>query len=151
LPSALETASAPGDWLSRLNGWPMPSPTDASSPSSRTSTHAPSIASEGQQPTLNDQGVTVAKRVRAGRATAQTLRMEGFIDMLSLVEAARKIGITTLAKAIKSGRLSVSRKEDGSYEIDPAELARVYSFSAPSETATAAVPTRVRFFTKPQI
>src|SRR5437764_15043734 len=22
LPSALETASAPGDWLSRLNGWP---------------------------------------------------------------------------------------------------------------------------------
>ena len=23
LPSALETASAPGDWLSRLNGWPM--------------------------------------------------------------------------------------------------------------------------------
>src|SRR5256884_8293490 len=26
LPSALETASAPGDWLSRLNGWPMPFP-----------------------------------------------------------------------------------------------------------------------------
>jgi hypothetical protein len=26
LPSALETASAPGDWLSRLNGWPMHSP-----------------------------------------------------------------------------------------------------------------------------
>ena len=50
------------------------------------------------------------------------------MDILSLVEAARKIGITTLAKAIKSGRLSVSRKEDGSYEIDPAELARVYSF-----------------------
>src|SRR6266566_5247249 len=23
LPSALETASAPGDWLSRLNGWPI--------------------------------------------------------------------------------------------------------------------------------
>jgi hypothetical protein len=30
---ALEAASAPGDWLSRLNGWPMPSPTDASSAS----------------------------------------------------------------------------------------------------------------------
>jgi hypothetical protein len=45
--------------------------------------------------------------------------MEGYIDMLSLLEAARKIGITTLAKAIKSGRLSVSRKGDGSYEIDP--------------------------------
>src|SRR6266446_5986666 len=36
LPSALETASASGDWLSRLNGWPMPSPTDASSASLRT-------------------------------------------------------------------------------------------------------------------
>src|SRR5438132_12305900 len=39
LPSALETASAPGDWLSRLNGWPMPSPTDASSASLQTPTH----------------------------------------------------------------------------------------------------------------
>ena len=29
----------PGDWLSRLNGWPMPSPTDASSASLRTPTH----------------------------------------------------------------------------------------------------------------
>ena len=28
-----------GDWLSRLNGWPMPSPTDASSASLRTPTH----------------------------------------------------------------------------------------------------------------
>ena len=35
-----------------------------------------SIASEGQQPTLNDQGVTVAKRVSAGRATVQTMTME---------------------------------------------------------------------------
>ena len=70
--------------------------------------------------------------------------------MLTLVEAARKTGLTTypfpapgekvaatgpavrratpdvtdaLAKAIRSGRLSASRKEDGSYEIDPAELA----------------------------
>jgi hypothetical protein len=68
------------------------------------------------------------------------MTMEAYTDMLSLVEAARKIGITTLAKEIKSGRLSVSRKEDGSYEIDPTELARVYSFSAPGETATAAVP-----------
>src|SRR5258708_6607277 len=44
LPSALETASAPGSRLSRLNGWPMPSPTDASSPSSRTPTHGSAIA-----------------------------------------------------------------------------------------------------------
>src|SRR5436190_19872949 len=39
LPSALETASAPGDWLSRLNGWPMPSPADASPASLRMPTH----------------------------------------------------------------------------------------------------------------
>ena len=39
LPSALETASAPGFKVSRLNGWPIPSPTDASSTSLRTSTH----------------------------------------------------------------------------------------------------------------
>ena len=60
--------------------------------------------------------------------------------MLSLVETASKIGITTLAKAIKSGKLSVSRKEDGSYEIDPAELAGLFVL-APGETATASGPT----------
>ena len=61
--------------------------------------------------------------------------------MLTLVEAVRKIGLTTLARAIKSGRVSVSRKEDGSYEVDPAELARVYPFPAPGETMMAAGPT----------
>jgi len=60
--------------------------------------------------------------------------------MLTLVVAARKTGLTTLARAIKSGRLSVSRKEDGSYEIDPAELARLYPFTAPGETVTATGP-----------
>jgi hypothetical protein len=53
------------------------------------------------------------------------------MDMLSLVEAARKIGLTTLARAIRSGRLSASRKEDGSHEIDPTQSAQVYSFPAP--------------------
>jgi len=65
----------------------------------------------------------------------------GLHAMLTLVEAARKIGLTTLARAIKSGRVSVSRKEDGSYEVDPAELARVYPFPAPGETMMAAGPT----------
>src|SRR5258708_4638782 len=37
-PSALETESTPGGWLSRINGRPFPSPTDASSPSSRPPT-----------------------------------------------------------------------------------------------------------------
>jgi hypothetical protein len=65
----------------------------------------------------------------------------GLHAMLTLVEAARKIGLTTLARAIKSGRVSVSRKEDGSYEVDPVELARVYPFPAPGETMMAAGPT----------
>jgi hypothetical protein len=60
--------------------------------------------------------------------------------MLTLVEAARKTGLTTLAKAIRSGRLSASRKEDGSYEIDPAELAQVYPFPAPGEKVAATGP-----------
>jgi hypothetical protein len=64
--------------------------------------------------------------------------------MLTLVEAARKIGLTTLARAIKSGTVSVSRKEDGSYEVDPAELARVNPFPAPGETMTAG-PTAPRY------
>lgn len=57
------------------------------------------------------------------------LASEG-VAMLTLVEAARKTGLITLARAIKSGRLSVHRKEDGSYEIDQAELARLYPFAA---------------------
>ena len=46
----------------------------------------------------------------------------------TLGQAARAIGRTkpTLAKAIKAGRLSASRADDGSYRIDPAELHRVY-------------------------
>jgi hypothetical protein len=65
---------------------------------------------------------------------------EGYMAMLTLVEAARKTGLTTLAKAIRSGRLSASRKEDGSYEIDPAELAQVYPFPAPGEKVAATGP-----------
>jgi uncharacterized protein DUF3768 len=54
------------------------------------------------------------------RATAHsTMTMENDMDMLSLVEAARKTSLTTLAKAIRTGRLSTRRKEDGSYETDP--------------------------------
>lgn len=47
---------------------------------------------------------------------------------LSLSAAARQVGKskTTLTRAIKSGRISATRHEDGSYTIDPAELTRVY-------------------------
>jgi len=56
--------------------------------------------------------------------------MEGYMDVLTLVEAARRTGITTLAKAIRSGKLSARRKDDDSYEIDSAELARGHPFPA---------------------
>jgi hypothetical protein len=38
---------------------------------------------------------------------------------------------TTLHRAITSGKLSASRNEDGEYEIDPAELMRVYEIVTP--------------------
>jgi excisionase family DNA binding protein len=49
--------------------------------------------------------------------------------MLTLGQAARLTGLgkTTITRAIKAGRLSATRRDDGSYEIDPAELHRVYS------------------------
>jgi excisionase family DNA binding protein len=47
---------------------------------------------------------------------------------LTLGQAAKVTGLgkTTLTRAIKRGRLSATRREDGSYAIDPSELARVY-------------------------
>ena len=48
--------------------------------------------------------------------------------MYTLGEAARASGKSkpTIAKAIKTGRVSAIRQPDGSYQIDPAELHRVY-------------------------
>lgn len=47
---------------------------------------------------------------------------------LSLSAAAKQVGKskTTLARAVKSGKISATRHADGSYSINPAELARVY-------------------------
>lgn len=46
----------------------------------------------------------------------------------TLGDAARSTGLSkpTIQRAIKSGKLSATRNEDGSYSIDPAELHRVY-------------------------
>ncbi len=51
--------------------------------------------------------------------------------MLTLGAAAKMTGLgkTTLTRAIRAGRLSATRREDGRYEIDPAELNRVYSIT----------------------
>ena len=47
----------------------------------------------------------------------------------TLGEAAKRTGLSkpTVQRAIKSGKLSASRNDDGSYSIDPAELERVYT------------------------
>jgi excisionase family DNA binding protein len=44
---------------------------------------------------------------------------------LTLGQAAKVTGLgkTTLTRAIKRGHLSATRREDGSYAIDPSELA----------------------------
>lgn len=49
--------------------------------------------------------------------------------MLTLGQAAKEVGRskTALTNAIKSGRLSSNKLDDGSYSIDPSELFRVYS------------------------
>jgi excisionase family DNA binding protein len=46
----------------------------------------------------------------------------------TLGEAAKAAGVskTTLRRAIQSGRISAIRRDDGSYEIDPAELHRAF-------------------------
>ncbi len=51
------------------------------------------------------------------------------MPQLTLGQAARLVGVgkTTLTRAIKGGRISATRRADGSYLIDPAELTRVYS------------------------
>lgn len=47
---------------------------------------------------------------------------------LTLGEAEREVGVTksTISRAIKDGRLSANRNEHGHFQIDPAELFRVY-------------------------
>lgn len=48
--------------------------------------------------------------------------------MLSMLQAAKLAGTSkaSIHRAIKAGRLSAGRREDGTYAIDPSELARVY-------------------------
>lgn len=60
--------------------------------------------------------------------------------MLTLGQAAKLTGTskTTLTRAIRSGRLSAIRREDGGYEIDPAELSRVYALKVETPATGAA-------------
>ena len=58
----------------------------------------------------------------------------GTLSELSLTQAAIATGKSksTINRAIKSGKLSATRHEDGSYSIDGAELSRVFPFGTPS-------------------
>jgi excisionase family DNA binding protein len=62
--------------------------------------------------------------------------------LLTMGQAARLAGVgkSTLSRAIKSGRLSATRQEDGSFRVDVAELSRIYSIR--TETPGAVVETR---------
>ena len=58
---------------------------------------------------------------------------------LSLREAAEQTGVakSTIFRAIKAGRLSAPRTDDGNFAIDPAELFRVYPPKGVGETASS--------------
>lgn len=58
--------------------------------------------------------------------------------VFTLRTAAQHTGTSksTILRAIKSGRISATRLEDGSYEIDPAELERVYPAQRMKQRAT---------------
>jgi predicted site-specific integrase-resolvase len=62
--------------------------------------------------------------------------------MFSMAEAARQTHVSkaTIHRAIKSGKLSAERKEDGSYNISPAELFRVYPSVKQDETVAVRRP-----------
>ena len=57
---------------------------------------------------------------------------------LSLSAAAKEVNRSksTLSRAIKDGRMSATRCEDGSYQIDPAELYRVFPLPVPQPVSS---------------
>ena len=64
--------------------------------------------------------------------------------MLTLGQAARlaKTSKTSIGRAIKAGRLSATRREDGGYAIDPSELARVFEVTPDDGHAPVTVERR---------
>lgn len=55
---------------------------------------------------------------------------------LSLSQAAKLTGKSksTINRAIKTGKLSATRHDDGSYSIDPAELSRAFNVEPPDSS-----------------
>lgn len=61
------------------------------------------------------------------------------MSFLTLSQAAKATSKSksTLDRAIKSGRLSATRNENGTFSIDPSELARVFPLNAPERSKSA--------------
>jgi hypothetical protein len=59
---------------------------------------------------------------------------QGIAMEYTLTSAAKAVGVhkASIHRAIKSGKLSARRLEDGTYRIDPAELSRVYEVKPPA-------------------
>jgi excisionase family DNA binding protein len=64
----------------------------------------------------------------------------------TLGEAAKAVGFSkpTLSRAIKNGKLSANRQDDGSYSIDPAELQRWKDANGHRNNAAKRVATHVK-------
>ena len=89
LPSAKATASAPGIILTRLDGWPMHSPTDASPLALRPAMHGSGpmwIAIPSSYRTFTDYSLPVSRPGRKFRPRA----VEGNVASLPLDDVARK-------------------------------------------------------------
>lgn len=73
------------------------------------------------------------------------MTQRGTLSELSLTQAAKIAGKSksTINRAIKSGKLSATRHDDGSYSIDSSELARAFPIGTPSGSkwVSAASPT----------
>ena len=65
----------------------------------------------------------------------------GTMPELSLSQAAKLTGKSksTINRAIKSGKISATRHDDGSYSIDPAELSRAFDVEPPEGAKRRAV------------
>jgi hypothetical protein len=81
------------------------------------------------QPPSNSSSEPQTRTLTERIATLQGQRTKrGERTMLSLSEAATAAGIakSTIWRAIKTGRISATRTYVGTYEVDPAELFRVF-------------------------
>jgi len=61
--------------------------------------------------------------------------------MMTMGQAAKQAGVskTTLSRAIKSGKISANKNDNGGWDIDPSELFRVYPVTAATGSGNSAV------------